>query len=514
MSSKKLFRNHLFILAGGVVLHYATAAPILYVAFEPLRASDGALLLILLLGTVPAVLVDIAAVLHTYAPLRTLDRLGSHQLYAQNNDLSRGVVRLYNLPLFSFVRVYCVRAVFMTVCIHLLLVLNNGPAAVGGSSAVFFWLLNLTFVPLPAAALELFALPPVVESAYREMLSYREILPPGWRRRIRFAGTGLRMVVVVAVLAAAPMVALAVRGSGMAPSDPVLLAGCSLIAALFVALLAYRDGRRSIAALLEGMRQVGKNRPTTGVTIVGSDEQSVIADGFSQMIAGLKEQSFIRDTFGKYVPKAIVEAVLRDGVNLRGESREVAIMLVEIPRFHTRIERQSPEDTIALLNKYLGMVIAASQHFGGTIDKVAGDRVLVVFGAPVTLNAPVERALLSALEIRKGAAKLNAGLGAGHEEPLRIGIQVHYGGVVAGHVGAAERWEYSVIGGAVNEIFRISEISCRLEPDIIVSGTARALAGEMFIFAPRLALAGNPALELYPLSGQTTQTGPSGSPAV
>jgi adenylate cyclase len=206
-------------------------------------------------------------------------------------------------------------------------------------------------------------------------------------------------------------------------------------------------------------------------------------------VAGLKEQSFIRETFGKYVPKAIVEAVLRNGVKLHGERRTVAVVLVDIHRFRSRFDRQPPVETVALLNQYLGTVTSAAQHFGGTIDKVNGDRVLVVFGAPVTLNAPVDRALFAAVEVRKGIDRLNRRLEHAGCEPLRLAITVHYGQVIAGHVGAAERWEYSVIGQAVNDTYRINEITQHHPVDIVATASARRQAGDHFQFAGPLVLA-------------------------
>ncbi len=237
------------------------------------------------------------------------------------------------------------------------------------------------------------------------------------------------------------------------------------------------------------MRQVGRNRPHPSAAVNSGDEFALAGEGFAQMVAGLKEQSFIRETFGKYVPKAIVETVLRNGVRLQGERRHVTILLVDIHRFRARIERESAVEAIALLNQYLSVVTAAVQHFGGTIDKVNGDRVLAVFGAPVTLNAPVERALFAAIDVRKGMDRLNRRLEHAGCEPLRLSIAIHQGQAVSGHVGAAERMEYSVIGQAVYDTYRITTLTRHHPVDIVVSAAARRQAGDQFQFAGPLALA-------------------------
>ena len=125
----------------------------------------------------------------------------------------------------------------------------------------------------------------------------------------------------------------------------------------------------------------------------------------------------------------------------------------------------------------------------------------MVFGAPVTLNAPVERALFAAVEIRKGIDKLNRRLEHAGSEPLRLAVTVHYGQVIAGHVGAAERWEYSVIGQAVNDAYRVNEITQHHPVDIVATAAARRLAGDQFQFAGPLVLADeeNGSWELYSL---------------
>jgi class 3 adenylate cyclase len=468
-----------------MLIHMPPLLLMLILTLHP--TSPGTLLLPFPAAIVTGAL-ELAFLWREYRPLRTLDALTSEQRYAQNDDLSRGVVLLHNLPLLSFFRVYVLRGLLVAGLTHLLILFDGGNPGFDGPSAAAYWLLALTLVPLLPASFEMLTLPSTIDSLYPVELSYRGALSPAWKRRILLAGTGMRVVVVVFVLCAAPLTALTLLSDLQVPGDPLLLASCGLTIGAFVAALVLRDTRRSVDVLLDGMHQVAKNRPSPTAAVNSGDEFALAGEGFAQMVAGLKEQSFIRETFGKYVPKAIVEAVLRNGVKLHGERRTVAVVLVDIHRFRSRIDRQPPVETVALLNQYLGAVTAAAQHFGGTIDKVIGDRVLVVFGAPVTLNAPVERALFAAIEVRKGIDRLNRRLEHGGCEPLRLSITVNYGHVIAGHVGAAERWEYSVIGPAVNDTYRVNEITQHHPVDIVATAAARRQAGDQFQFAGPLAL--------------------------
>jgi len=481
--------------------------PLLLVLILTLHPVSPATLLLPLPAAIVTLTVELAFLWRQYRPLRILDGLSSEQRYAQNADLSRGVVLLHNLPLLSLFRTFVLRGVLLAGLTCLLVLLDATAPGFDGPSAAAYWLLALTLVPLLPAAFEMLTLPRIIDALYQNDLSYRGALTPAWKQRILLAGTGMRVVFAVFVLCAAPLVAVALLRDLRLPDDLLLLASLVLTIASFVAALLLRDSRRSVDTLLEGMHQVSRNRPTPVAAVNSGDEFALAAEGFSQMVAGLKEQSFIRETFGKYVPKAIVEAVLRNGVKLHGEWRTVAVVLVNIHRFRSRFDRQPPVETIALLNQYLGTVTASAQHFGGTIDKVNGDRVLVIFGAPVTLNAPVERALFAAMEVRKGIDRLNRRLEHAGCEPLRLSITVHYGQVIAGHVGAAERWEYSVIGQAVNDTYRVNEITQHHPVDIVATAAARRQAGDQFQFAGPISLADaeNSGWELYSVVGQVGQ---------
>jgi adenylate cyclase len=486
VNAHTLYRRHARLLLTGMAIQLP---PLLLVLILTLHPDAPATLLLPLPAAVVTATVELAFLWRQYRPLRTLDGLSSEQRYAQNADLSRGVVLLHNLPLLSLFRTFALRGLLLSGLSYLLIAFNTAAPVFSGSTTAAYWLLSLTMVPLLPAAFEMLTLPRMIDALYQNDLSYRGALTPAWKHNILLAGTGMRVVFVICALCAAPLVALALLNDFRLVNDLLLLASVVLTIASFVAALLLRDSRRSVDALLDGMHQVGRNRPSPVAAVNSGDEFALAAEGFSQMVAGLKEQSFIRDTFGKYVPKAIVEAVLRNGVKLHGEWRTVAVALVNIHRFRSRFDRQPPVETVALLNQYLGTVTASAQHFGGTIDKVNGDRVLVVFGAPVTLNAPVERALFAALEVRKGIDRLNRRLEHAGCEPLRLSITVHYGPVIAGHVGAAERWEYSVIGQAVNDTYRVNEITQHHPVDIVATAAARRQAGEQFQFAGPLTLA-------------------------
>ncbi len=518
MPSSHLFRDHTRIALTGIVLHLLAALPAYYVILAP--QSD---LSRFLIPFIPAVLVTgiaewIARVV-VYRPLRTLDGLSSDERYAQNDDLCRGVVLLYNLPLFSAFRVCVGRGLLFPLAYIAFGMLFTGMTFSGPWEMATFMLMALTMVPVLPAAYEFFRLPPLIEKHYVEMMSYHGILPVGWQQRILIVASSTRIVYLVAMVGVAPALLLLSHGLALRPADAAMLWMCILGIAVVFSLLMRQSMQRSVDILLSAMHQIGRNRSGPPVSITTADEFAVLAGGMTTMISGLKEQSFIRDTFGKHVPRAIVEAVLREGVNLQGEKRQVATLLVDIRDFRARFDQASPTDIISVLNQYLATVIDAAQHFGGTIDKVVGDRVLVAFGAPVTLDQPVERALFAALAIRKGMVKLNRKLTQSSTPPMLIAMSIHHGDAIAGHIGAAERWEYSIVGDVVGETYRLNEVQRTVTDDILVSDQARRSVDASFTFGPVLPAVlqtkRNNAVRVFPLvDHQYTSQPPDAAPVI
>jgi adenylate cyclase len=143
-------------------------------------------------------------------------------------------------------------------------------------------------------------------------------------------------------------------------------------------------------------------------------------------------------------------------------------MFIDIVGSTTLSERADPRDVVALLNEFFGEVVGAVRRSGGWVNKFEGDAALCVFGAPMSQDDAAAAVLEAALALREAL----------HPLPLDAGIGVSVGEVVAGNVGAEDRYEYTVIGPAVNEAARLSdyakEVPERLVVDARVIEAARA----------------------------------------
>jgi adenylate cyclase len=124
---------------------------------------------------------------------------------------------------------------------------------------------------------------------------------------------------------------------------------------------------------------------------------------------------------------------------------------------------------VGLLNRFFTVVVDATSAAGGLVNKFEGDAALCVFGAPTEHSDAAGAALRAARRICDAVAA------AGEVD---VGVGVAWGTVVAGQVGAASRLEYTVIGDAVNEAARLTELAKTVPGRAMASGEAVAAAGD------------------------------------
>ena len=147
-------------------------------------------------------------------------------------------------------------------------------------------------------------------------------------------------------------------------------------------------------------------------------------------------------------------------------------MFVDLIGSTAMAEVLPPGEVVATLNAYFDAVVDVVTAEGGWVNKFQGDGALCVFGVPAHQPDHAARAL-------RAARALNARLVAlGEDHPgLDAGIGVSTGTVVAGNVGSEERFEYTVIGRAVNEAARLTDLAKRRDARILASAAAVRAAG-------------------------------------
>jgi adenylate cyclase len=199
------------------------------------------------------------------------------------------------------------------------------------------------------------------------------------------------------------------------------------------------------------------------------DELEDLASGFNTMVDGLKERDKLRNTFGKYMTTAVMEHLLSGKVRLGGESITVTILFTDIRSFTTISEKMAAQALVGLLNEYFTEMVGIVIKEEGVVDKYIGDAIMAVFGAPVPKKDDALHAVRAAVRMRQALAHLNERLEERGLAPLRTGIGIHTGEVVAGNIGSEKRMEYTVIGDAVNLASRLETSTKELGVNVLIS---------------------------------------------
>lgn len=200
------------------------------------------------------------------------------------------------------------------------------------------------------------------------------------------------------------------------------------------------------------------------VAVTGYDEIGELAKIFNTMARGVQARERERDILGRVVSPEVRDKLLASDITLVGENRRVSILFSDIRGFTTLSEQMHPHDVVAMLNEYLGEMCLAVRNHGGYINNFIGDAIVVIFGAPLGWEDNEERALRAAVEMRARLKIMNARRATQGEYIIESGIGISTGRVVAGQIGSAERFLYTVIGDAVNIASRLEALT-REYPD-------------------------------------------------
>jgi adenylate cyclase len=187
------------------------------------------------------------------------------------------------------------------------------------------------------------------------------------------------------------------------------------------------------------------------LVVFDGTELGELQRGFNAMVDGLRERERVRDLFGRHVGREVALAAEREKPTLGGEERHVAVVFIDIVGSTQVVTSQAPAEVVAFLNRFFTIVVEEVDRHHGLVNKFEGDASLAIFGAPNHLDWPEDEAL--------AAARTIADRMAGEMPECQAGIGVAAGQVVAGNVGAKERFEYTVIGEPVNEAARLCELA-------------------------------------------------------
>ena len=201
----------------------------------------------------------------------------------------------------------------------------------------------------------------------------------------------------------------------------------------------------------------------------------------------------LRHAFGHYLSPVMVDRLIRNPVALalEGDRRPLTVLFSDIRDFTALTESyaEDPEGLTRLLNRYFTAMTDEVLAQEGTIDKYIGDSIMAFWNAPLDDPQHARHACLAALQMVRRLERLNQelaseSLAAGQPvAPLRAGIGIETGLCFVGNLGSAQRFNYSVIGDAVNVASRLEASSKLHGLPIIVGENVRTACPELAFLA-------------------------------
>jgi class 3 adenylate cyclase len=225
-----------------------------------------------------------------------------------------------------------------------------------------------------------------------------------------------------------------------------------------------------------------------------------------QAMRDAREKKFLTSSFSGSVSPDVLRDILSGRIVPGRADRKLACVLFsDIRGFTRRGESMPPEKLVSILNRYFSVMTDVVHKHHGTVDKFIGDGMMAIFGAPQRLEHPEQNAIEAAQEMIERLAEVNAELAAQGEEALKIGIGLHSGEIIVGHIGSRTRHEYTAIGDVVNVAARLEGLSKTAGHVIICSKAVAQALG----FPPMLSSLGE-----KPVAGHSPQEIYGWNPAV
>jgi adenylate cyclase len=195
---------------------------------------------------------------------------------------------------------------------------------------------------------------------------------------------------------------------------------------------------------------------------------------FEASILAATARDRITNLFGQHVSPQVVERLMTEGAATGSEVRRVAVMFVDFRSFTAGASTRTPQEVVDRLDGAFAVLVDILDRHGGIVNKFLGDGFLALFGAPFDAGNAAQHAVAAAREMLEANARVNQAT----SWPLRIGIGIHVGEVVAGNIGSPRRKEYTVIGDTVNFAARLEALNKDFNSQFLISAAVHDALGE------------------------------------
>ena len=212
---------------------------------------------------------------------------------------------------------------------------------------------------------------------------------------------------------------------------------------------------------------------------------ALVLSAFWQWRTEFQIRERIHDAFGRFLAPTVVQQILEnpEELELGGEVREISFVFTDLEGFTRLTESTPPQQMVKLVNQYLEEACDIVIEHGGTIDKIVGDALHVMFNAPLLQQDHAQRAVECALALDRWSSGFRERVRA---EGIDLGVTrigINTGKCIVGNFGGRRRFDYTAHGDAINTAARLEAINQRLGTTVCVSQTTVELC-EGIVFRP------------------------------
>jgi adenylate cyclase len=295
---------------------------------------------------------------------------------------------------------------------------------------------------------------PINQLAFEAELPTQRFVP-GVKSRILLAwavGSGIPLLGVISIATD--------NRAHVSLAAMTFLGSVGLVTGAIAILFAAKSIADPIESVRSALASVQDEDLSVQVPVYDGSQVGQLQNGFNEMVEGLRERRMLRDLFGRQVGTDVARQAVERGVRLGGEQVQAAVLFVDVIGSTEMAATRPATEVMAALNSFFAVVVEVVDRSGGFVNKFEGDAALCIFGAPVARDDCAECALLAARLLRDRLSDIRG---------LSAAIGVSAGPVVAGNVGTRERFEYTVIGDAVNEAARLTELAKQRSERLLIS---------------------------------------------
>lgn len=207
-----------------------------------------------------------------------------------------------------------------------------------------------------------------------------------------------------------------------------------------------------------------------------------LATTLYKFMTEIREKTELKGAFSKYVNKDLANKILENPelLKLGGEKRVITVFFSDIANFTHFSEQCEPTALVEQLNEYFEVMAGVILKNNGNLNKFEGDAIMAFWGAPLDEPNHAILAAQSALECRAALTDLHARWQAEGKPLLDFRVGLSTGEVIAGNVGASERFDYTVMGDIVNLGARLESANKEYGTHVMIPDATVAELGDAF----------------------------------